>query len=168
MIYLERKQQIIEIALNIAKSKGWDSVTMRLISAKMGVSLPILYKCFDNKESLLHEIVSQSVTDLLNIVNKIKYTSANPLEEVVISLYDYFVVNPHIFQYLYQTETFDTIVYRSSLQKVLQSLIKSKDADLDLKCTRAIIAQLIGQLILRTEFPTIDYPQIAKHIQLTK
>jgi AcrR family transcriptional regulator len=168
MIYQERKQRILDIALNIAKSKGWDSVTMRLISTKMGVSLPILYKCFDNKESILHEIVSQGIEDLLNIINKIKYTSDNAVEDVVISLYDYFVANPHIFQYLYQTESFDTIVYRTNLQKVLQSLIKSKDAQTDLACSKAIIAQLVGQLILRTEFPTIDYPHIARHIQLTK
>ena len=58
------REQIIDAAFEIAKTEGFDSITMRKIAAKMGSSVAPIYVNFKNvdelKEALMERIISVS------------------------------------------------------------------------------------------------------------
>jgi AcrR family transcriptional regulator len=64
MGHIERKQReketvrkrIIDAAINIAASEGWDSVTVRKIAGAVEYTPPIIYEHFENKGDLFKEL----------------------------------------------------------------------------------------------------------------
>ncbi len=64
MGHIERRQKekenvrknILETALNIAISDGWDGVTIRKIANRIEYTPPVIYEYFKNKEDLLNEV----------------------------------------------------------------------------------------------------------------
>jgi AcrR family transcriptional regulator len=65
MGHIERRQKekedirksIMDTALDIAISEGWNSVTIRKIAQTIEYTPPIIYEYFKNKEDLLNELV---------------------------------------------------------------------------------------------------------------
>ena len=65
MGHIERRQKekedvrksIMDTALDIAISEGWNSVTIRKIAETIEYTPPIIYEYFKNKEDLLNELV---------------------------------------------------------------------------------------------------------------
>jgi AcrR family transcriptional regulator len=55
----DAKNKIISAALSIAAENGWDAVTLDAIARKVGVTKPALYVYFENREMLLHEVISE-------------------------------------------------------------------------------------------------------------
>ncbi|MBD3189178.1 MAG: TetR family transcriptional regulator [Candidatus Heimdallarchaeota archaeon] len=79
----ERKNSILQTALKLIAEEGFDSVSMRLIAEKEGVSEVILYRHFRNKYKILQEIfmtyapkIIQSFRELLDTV-KVMVTDLN-------------------------------------------------------------------------------------------
>ena len=48
-----RREQILDIALKIADRDGFDGLTMRKLSAELGVSAPIVYRHFEDKAAII-------------------------------------------------------------------------------------------------------------------
>lgn len=51
------RKMILDTALNIAISEGWNSVTIRKIAQTIEYTPPIIYEHFKNKEDLFNELV---------------------------------------------------------------------------------------------------------------
>ena len=165
MIHLERKQQIINIALGIAKNNGWDDVTMRTISSKLKLSLPIIYKYFDNKDEILFEVVKISVDEIIQKITFIKINSSNPLEDCLTELFNYFTLKAYIFNYIFDKDTFETIVYKKNILEILQNILDAS-VEFDTKpSSSAILAQLVGQLHMKTTYPELNFEDIKAHIK---
>lgn len=49
----ERREQLIEAALNVATREGIDGATVRAVAAEAGVSLGVVHYCFRDKDELL-------------------------------------------------------------------------------------------------------------------
>jgi len=49
----ERREQLIEAALNVASREGIDGATVRAVAAEAGVSLGVVHYCFRDKDELL-------------------------------------------------------------------------------------------------------------------
>lgn len=56
-----RREQILDIALRIADRDGFDGLTMRKLSAELGVSAPIVYRHFEDKAAIIDAIVDALV-----------------------------------------------------------------------------------------------------------
>ncbi len=56
-----RREQILDIALKIADRDGFDGLTMRKLSAELGVSAPIVYRHFEDKAAIIDGIVAALV-----------------------------------------------------------------------------------------------------------
>ena len=65
MGHLERKKRdqenirsgILNAAINLAKSDGWNAVTIRKIAEAIEYTPPIVYEYFKNKDDLIREII---------------------------------------------------------------------------------------------------------------
>jgi AcrR family transcriptional regulator len=60
----ERRQEIIDAALEIADKQGLDAVSMRAVAEKVGVTPMALYRHFDSKVALLDGMVDRMSTSL--------------------------------------------------------------------------------------------------------
>jgi len=52
----ERREQLIEAALNVASREGIDGATVRAVAAEAGVSLGVVHYCFRDKDELLRSM----------------------------------------------------------------------------------------------------------------
>ncbi len=78
---LERREKIVEAALECFLVKGFHQTSIRDIAGKAGISLGNLYNHFDGKESLIAEIAALEA-DEVGTYETILSTSADPTEAV--------------------------------------------------------------------------------------
>jgi len=71
-IYTTKEQKmrarIIKKAFNLMSRKGIDAVSMREIAQHIGVSKPVLYYYFKNKEDLCKSIIGEGVADFNDVL----------------------------------------------------------------------------------------------------
>lgn len=51
-----RRQQIMDVAVDIAEREGWGAVTTRRLAQAIDYSQPVIYQHFANRDDLLHSI----------------------------------------------------------------------------------------------------------------
>jgi AcrR family transcriptional regulator len=158
MILSERKRQIIEVALDMAKIHGWGYVSMRKISSKIGVSVPIIYKIFGSKELLLSEVAKQSLDELLNKLIFVKNNSISPIRDGCNEIFDYFSLKPYVFDYAFRkASSFETLVYKNNILNIFIDIYKQQSSPSPEREAALTFAQLVGQLMLKKEFATIAF-----------
>ena len=54
---LALRNRIVEVTLGIVAKEGWDAVTIRRVASAIDYTPPIVYEHFENKASLLQEII---------------------------------------------------------------------------------------------------------------
>jgi len=57
----DAKERIVNAALTIVISKGWDAMTLDAIAQEIGVTTPALYSYFKNRDALQDEVVVQAL-----------------------------------------------------------------------------------------------------------
>ncbi|MBB5935456.1 TetR/AcrR family transcriptional regulator [Streptomyces zagrosensis] len=57
--------EILTVANRVAEAEGWPAVTIRRIATEIGYSAPVIYQHFENKEAVLHTLLQQGNTELL-------------------------------------------------------------------------------------------------------
>lgn len=53
------RQMILDCSYEIVQKDGWDGLTMRKISSKIGYTLPIIYRYFKSKNDIISAIASE-------------------------------------------------------------------------------------------------------------
>jgi AcrR family transcriptional regulator len=61
-----RKQQIMNVALQMFAESGYDSTSISSIAKKAGISKGLIYNYFDSKEDLMIQITEKGFEDMLN------------------------------------------------------------------------------------------------------
>ena len=61
-----RKQQIMDVALQMFANKGYDSTSISAIATKAGISKGLLYNYFSSKEDLMIQITEKGFEDMLS------------------------------------------------------------------------------------------------------
>jgi AcrR family transcriptional regulator len=51
-----RREQITQVASQVAESEGWTAVTMRRLATEIGVSQPVLYSAFSGRQALIDAV----------------------------------------------------------------------------------------------------------------
>lgn len=91
MGHIDRKQRnrelvragILEAALRIAETEGWQAVTIRRISEAIEYTTSIVYSHFESKEALLQEIVNGGFKILNEEGEKILTLNLEPKEQLL-------------------------------------------------------------------------------------
>jgi len=78
-----KKYEILQIAGELFKNRGYKQVTMDLISSEMGISKKTLYKYFSNKKELIHSIISRYIDTEKSQFHKFSENTDNAVEEMV-------------------------------------------------------------------------------------
>jgi AcrR family transcriptional regulator len=75
--------QICAAAIRIFFERGYHASTMRDIADAVGIRAPSIYNHFPNKQSLLHDVMIRTLTELLEQVEEsLMATSAQPFEQI--------------------------------------------------------------------------------------
>ena len=69
---MDNKTSIIECAIKLFASKGYDAVSVQEITIAANITKPTLYYYFGSKEGLLQEIIKVKFDDMKNKVYNIQ------------------------------------------------------------------------------------------------
>ncbi|MDR0291694.1 MAG: TetR/AcrR family transcriptional regulator [Elusimicrobium sp.] len=75
------RRRIINKAFNLMSRKGIDAVSMREIAQHIGVTKPVLYYYFKNKEDLCKSIIGEGVADFNKVLIE-RYKNGGSLHEL--------------------------------------------------------------------------------------
>jgi len=98
------RDSILKTACAIARSEGWQAVTVRRIADLIEYTPPVLYEYFENKEKLLDTIRSEGFEQLKNRFCDIRELYRNPekqLSEVASAIWNFAREHPEIFQVMF-------------------------------------------------------------------
>ena len=89
MEFSTRKQEIITVASNLFKKKGYSAVTMRDIAKAMGIKAASLYNHISSKEEILTYIIISLAEEFISGMELIKESNLNCLEKLrkIVSLH---------------------------------------------------------------------------------
>lgn len=76
------RKKIIDAALQLVKSEGWEALSIRKIADAIEYSAPVIYDHFANKEAILFEISQDGFKLLLSNIHKAISKKASPKEEL--------------------------------------------------------------------------------------
>lgn len=77
-----RRDEILHAAKELFLEQGYDSTTIRKIADRVGISAPALYLYFRDKEALMLALCDQTFGHLIEAIDEIERTVAEPLERV--------------------------------------------------------------------------------------
>jgi AcrR family transcriptional regulator len=91
MSALQRRDQLIEVSRAVFAERGFDAASIEEIAAAAGISKPVVYEHFGDKEGLYAIVVDREVTRLMSMMTE-SLTSDRPrvlLEQAATALFDY-------------------------------------------------------------------------------
>jgi AcrR family transcriptional regulator len=77
-----RREEILVAAKELFLEQGYDSTTIRRIADRVGISAPALYLYFKDKEALMLALCDQTFGYLIEAIDEIEKTVADPLARV--------------------------------------------------------------------------------------
>jgi len=126
----KNKQAIKDAALDIAKTEGWQGVTIRKIADKVLYSAPIVYEHFKNKDDLFKNLVEDGFKELTGRTFKAMEKVKSP-EEKILKLAEV------RFEFASQNQTLHHIMFNSDNRdwqrfELIKSMEKLGDYVIDL------------------------------------
>jgi AcrR family transcriptional regulator len=91
MSALQRRDQLVEVSRAVFAERGFDAASIEEIAAAAGISKPVVYEHFGDKEGLYAIVVDREVTRLMSMMTE-SLTSDRPrvlLEQAATALFDY-------------------------------------------------------------------------------
>src|SRR5215475_9709706 len=77
-----RREEILQAAKELFLEQGYDSTTIRRIADRVGISAPALYLYFKDKEALMLALCDQTFGHLMEAIDDIEKTVADPQQRV--------------------------------------------------------------------------------------
>lgn len=104
-----RQQGIIDAAIKIIATRGFQELTTKHLAEEVGVSEAALYRHFASKTDLIHKILEYFQKLAHDAMGDIQDTIADPLEQVkafIINRYILFSQNPDLAKVMFSEEIF--------------------------------------------------------------
>jgi len=143
----DKRNEIIQAALELITEKGFHGATMAMIAEKSDVAVGTIYRYFENKDVLINALYHELEEKILGALRK-EYSAEKPFRErfllVGTTLLHYFISFPAHFRYV---EQYHNSPYGISLRKD-QLLNKADDVDI----VRQLFTEGIDQQVLK-DFP---------------
>ena len=77
-----RKEEIVRVAAQLFKEKGYTAVTMRDIAAKMGIKAASLYNHITSKQDILDAVIISLAEAFTNGMQSIKSSNNNTIDKL--------------------------------------------------------------------------------------
>lgn len=106
----KRRQQLLDVALSLFATKGYNATTMDDIAETAGVTKPLLYQHFASKRALYLELVDSVATTMLAAIGEATRAAASSRQQVeggFAAYFDLVVTHAHAFQLLFGSTTPD-------------------------------------------------------------
>jgi AcrR family transcriptional regulator len=79
----ERRSRIVNVALKLARSRGYDSLNLRDLADEAGIALGTLYKAFRDKEDILSAAIAAETASLRDRYVRRPAAGDTPVERIV-------------------------------------------------------------------------------------
>jgi AcrR family transcriptional regulator len=77
-----RREQLLDMALKLFASRGFNATTMEDIAEAAGVTKPLLYQHFDSKRALYLELADSVADSLVEAIGKAVADAEGPRQQV--------------------------------------------------------------------------------------
>ena len=78
----KRKESLLNVALEVFSSKGYENTSMEEIAELAGVTKPIVYQHFDSKKSLYLELSNTVSSNLIDSIKTATHNCVSPKHQV--------------------------------------------------------------------------------------
>jgi AcrR family transcriptional regulator len=92
-----RRDQVIQVARDLAESSGWTAVTMRRIAGELSVTQPVLYSAFASRQALIDAVALNGFSDL---AAALEAADASPMARMRAYL-DFAAAHPRVYQAMF-------------------------------------------------------------------
>jgi AcrR family transcriptional regulator len=103
----ELRQQILDVAMDIAANDGWQNVTIRKICEKINYTAPVVYQHFKSKEMILQSLRKDGFIKVFNLFEEVdkKYKAPEKrLFEYALTWWNFAIQHPEIYQVMFNLQ----------------------------------------------------------------
>src|SRR5947199_9168329 len=93
----QRREQIINVARDLADADGWAAVTMRRLAHELGVTQPVLYSAFTSRQALIDAVALNGFND---IAAALEAVDATPMARMRAYL-DFAAAHPRVYEAMF-------------------------------------------------------------------
>jgi AcrR family transcriptional regulator len=131
-----RRDQITQLARDLAESEDWASVTMRRLAGALGVTQPVLYSAFDSRQALIDAVVLSGFSDLAAALQAV---AASPLARMRAYL-EFAAAHPRVYEAMFGLPTGLAFAAADTPEPLHTAFLAISDAFPDDDGTRAEVA----------------------------
>jgi TetR/AcrR family transcriptional regulator, biofilm operon repressor len=119
------KQKVVEAAIALFNSKGYNGTSVREIANKAKVNISLISYYFGGKQGLLEELISSFfegyVKEIESAYQRVESISAKKcLQEIIVKLMSYQQNHHHLARFVHREITLDTMLVREVMTTYLQ------------------------------------------------
>lgn len=96
-----RRDQVVRAARALAEAGGWPDVTMRRVSAQLGVSQPVLYSAFTGRQALIDAVALAGFGDLATALE----SAETSLRARMRAYLDFAAAHPRVYEAMFMLPT---------------------------------------------------------------
>jgi AcrR family transcriptional regulator len=103
----ELRQQILDVAMDIAANDGWQNVTIRKICEQIKYTAPVVYQYFESKEMILQSLRKDGFIKVFNLFEEVdkKYKAPEKrLFEYALTWWNFAIQHPEIYQVMFNLQ----------------------------------------------------------------
>ena len=169
----ETRTSILDAALNIVQTEGWQALSMRKIADQIEYTAPIIYEYFPNKDGILLELTRRGYQILAKDIRAARDEHETPedkMEAMWVAYWNFAFANKEFYQLMYGVDMVCCTVKNSlneaetvsnMLGEVIESLFNKKPVSEDDICMKyytywSIIHGLISINLVRPNGRTTD------------
>jgi len=169
----ETRINILDAALNIVQTEGWQALSMRKIADQIEYTAPIIYEYFSNKEGILLELTRKGYLMLSKAVREARDAHQQPadqMEAMWVAYWNFAFEHKEFYQLMYGVDMMCCSVKNNLLEAenlanmigdIIESLFEKKPVSEDDICRKyytywSIIHGLISINLVRPNGRTTD------------
>ncbi|MFC1237188.1 TetR/AcrR family transcriptional regulator [Vibrio sp. F74] len=186
MLKDERREQLLSVAVSIIKNRGSEALTLSTVAEEAGVTKPVAYNHFENKENLLKQIYQDIDNRLIESIQTAKESSNQSITDIISILCESYINCMQINGEIYDLTVAALKSYPNNidLSKNIQDFFIESYADIfQMSVTNEYhhnrlkiiainsIIESIGESIISEQIPreiALDYLQLEIHRILTQ
>jgi AcrR family transcriptional regulator len=145
----KRKESLLNVALEVFSSKGYENTSMEEIAELAGVTKPIVYQHFDSKKSLYLELSNTVSSNLIDSIKTATHNCVSPKHQVEQGFKAYFnfvAMHASAFKLLFSRNAINDKELNNSVKNVEQTIANILAPLIDLQISdshRYILASAI-------------------------
>ncbi|MCX2574143.1 TetR/AcrR family transcriptional regulator [Pedobacter sandarakinus] len=169
----ETRTSILDAALNIVQTEGWQALSMRKIADQIEYTAPIIYEYFPNKDGILLELTRRGYQILAKDIREardLKESAEERMEAMWVAYWNFAFAHKEFYQLMYGVDMVCCTVksalseaeaVSSMLGDAIEALFKKKPVDENDICMKyytywSIIHGLISINLVRPNGRTTD------------